>query len=197
MIPTQTDPSATLQLTHLLGSGNERLCWVHPTEPSKCIKTVKPGVVGRYQNDLDFHYYQQLKARGIGGPHIPVVFGWVETNQGRGLVEERIVGPGGAGPLSISRALESGFLSRERAYKLIEEAFSWFITHSVVVSDCNPEHFVLRQNDSGREVLAVVDGLGGRYLDFRYRLRNRFFWYARRKSRKTWQQLQEMVFPAK
>jgi len=194
MTPILADSPSTLRLTELLGSGNERLCWEHPTEPSKCVKTVKPGVVGRRQNDTDFHYYQLIRERGISSPHIPVVFGWVETDQGKGLVVERITDADNDAPLSVARALQEGRLSPERARKLIDEAFSWFVAHSVVVSDCNPEHLVLRQDSAGHDILAVVDGLGGRYMDLRYRLRNIFFWYARRKSKKTWRELHDVIF---
>ncbi|MCK5875597.1 MAG: hypothetical protein KAG82_12950 [Alcanivoracaceae bacterium] len=196
MTPTSADPSSALRLSRILGSGNERLCWEHPFDSSMCVKTVRPGVTGRGQNDLDFHYYQLLRARGIGGPRIPAVAGWVETDQGRGLLVERVSGPDGASPMSVSRALQEGRLSPDQAVKLIDEAFTWFIAHSVVVSDCNPEHLVLRQDSTGKDILAVVDGLGGRHRDFRYRLRNLFPWYARRKSRKTRREIMRMVFPS-
>jgi len=196
MIQTSADPPSFISLSHVLGRGNERICWAHPFDSAVCVKTVRPGVKGRGQNDLDLHYYQVLQARGIGGPRIPAVLGWVDTDQGRGLLVERVSGPDGASPVSVAKALQEGRLSPDQARKLIDEAFAWFVARAVVVSDSNPEHLVLRQDGVGKDILAVVDGLGGRHLDLRYRLRNWVPWYAKRKSRKTWRELLRMAFPA-
>ena len=196
MTLTSADSPSCLRLSQVLGKGNERICWAHPFDSSICVKTVRPGVEGRRQNDLDFHYYQFLQSRGVGGAHIPAVLGWVDTDKGRGLLVERIKGIDGGLPVSVAKALREGLISADQARRLIDDAFAWFIANSVVVSDSNPEHLVLRKNDAGEDILSVVDGLGGRHLDIRYRLRNRLLWYARRKSQKTWREILNMVFPS-
>ena len=82
-----------LNLTELIGSGNERDCFIHPDNPKYCVKVTKPGVVGRRQNEIDMAYFEVLKRRNISSPHIPACHGWVETNRGKGIVVERICRP--------------------------------------------------------------------------------------------------------
>ena len=193
MTLTPSDSPGQLRLEKLLGSGNERLCWEHPGESTMCVKTVRPGVVGRRQNDIDFDYYRFLVGRGIAGSRIPKVFGWVDTDHGKGLAVEKISGPDGGQPLSLPRVLEEGRLSVEQVTRLIDETFDWFVERAVVISDCNPEHLLLRQDEAGRDILVVVDGLGGRHIDFRYKLRKWLPWYARRKTRQTRARLFRMM----
>lgn len=175
-----------LELSELIGSGNERDCYIHPLNPRFCVKVTKPGVVGRRQNEIDMAYFALLKQRGIASPHIPICHGWVETNRGKGIVVERICRPDLTPAPSVLAAVQSGEISLAQALELMDEVFTYAVTHNVVVTDCNLEHLVLSEQPDGSRKLAIVDGLGARFLDLKFWIRTRFGAYGRMKTRKVW-----------
>jgi hypothetical protein len=178
--PHEHEPD--LVVSEMIGVGGDREVWRHPGNPSLCIKVPRPDVV-RAQNDIDLHYSQWLAQRNIASPHLTQVYGWVETNRGRGLVVELAQQPDGTPCPTLSSALLSGMITQEQGAALVDEAFDWLIAQGVIMADCGLSNFLVRLSPQGRYHLVIVDGLGARHFGFKYSLRRTFVFLARRKDR--------------
>jgi hypothetical protein len=171
-----------LVLTELIGSGGDRDVWRHPVNPALCVKVAKPSQE-RAQNDIDYDYSSYLARRRVHGPHLTRMHGWVETNRGRGLVFDLVQQPDGTPCPTLPQALRAGMLDEDAAHRLISEAFDWMIANKVVLGDCGVSNFVVRDGADGSRHLVVVDGLGARHFGFKYWIRRRLAFLARRKTR--------------
>jgi hypothetical protein len=169
-------------LSEMIGVGGDREVWRHPADPTLCIKVPRPDVT-RAQNEIDFHYSRCLAGRNIVGPHLTQVYGWAETNRGRGLVVELAQQPDGTPCPTLSAALCSGLITQEEGAALVDEAFDWLIAQGVIMADCGLSNFLVRLSPQGRYHLVIVDGLGARHFGVKYSLRRTFVFLARRKDR--------------
>ncbi|ARP89424.1 hypothetical protein CAL14_03230 [Bordetella genomosp. 9] len=176
-------PEAVLVLSEKIGSGHDRECWRHPSNPSLGIKVAKPDQE-RAQNEIDYHYGRHLARLGIAGPHLPRVHGWVQTNRGRGLVVDLMLQPDGTPCPTLPQAVRSGMISEIEAVGLIYETSEWLARHGVMLADRGLDNFVVRRSkDDGRLHLVIIDGLGTRHFDIKYWARCTFGWLERRAAR--------------
>jgi len=180
-------------LGELIGSGKERHCYAHPTNPLLCIKITQKGVIGRRQNLLDWTYYLYLKNRGINSPSVPKCYGWVSTDQGPGLLVERICRADSSPAPTLLQAINTGEISRELALKLVEASFLEMIQKNIVVVDYHPDHMLVSEDAKGQRHIVVVDGLGSRHLGLRFWLRTRIPAYGRKKTRAVWNQVNSFL----
>jgi hypothetical protein len=182
----------TFVLSEMIGEGGDRECWRHPANRSLCIKVAKPAPE-RLQNDIDFHYGKHLARRNIFGPHLTRVYGWVETNRGRGLVLELAQQPDGTPCTQLPDALRTGQLTQAEASALICEAFDWLIARNVILADYGVNNFLVRRSPLGSYHLVFVDGLGARHFGLKYWSRRVFGFLARRKTRQFRQKALRML----
>lgn len=180
---TTTKP---LTLITLIGSGNERDCYIHPDNPSYCVKVTKPGVIGRRQNEIDMAYFKLLTQRNIVSPHIPVCHGWVETNFGRGIIVDRICRTDFSPAPSVLTAVKTNLITAPEAFQLIDEVFIYAIKNNIVVTDCNLDHLILSEQTDSSFKIAIVDGLGARFMGIKFWIRTLIGTYGRLKTRKVW-----------
>lgn len=171
-----------LIVTERIGSGNDRDCWRHPLDPSRCIKIAKLEHE-RPQNAIDLHYARYLAHRGIRSWHIPRVYGWVMTNHGRGLVFELIQDPDGSPSQPLLQAFKQGKISRARAVSMVDEGFAWLIAHHVILADYGPNNLLVQRHPDGSGHLVFVDGLGARDFGIKYWMYRTFAFKAVRKAR--------------
>ncbi|VFR56367.1 hypothetical protein BRI6_0384 [plant metagenome] len=183
---TSTDRPEALNLATLIGTGNQRECWQHPLDPSLCIKVSRAGQsADLLENALELHYLQHLNTRKLTSQHLPKIHQPVATSKGHGIVVELIRGRDGQAAQTLERMLHSGAISQLEALGLITEMLHWLHKNGVIWNDVNLCNVVVAHTCAGRPYLVIVDGLGGRRYDLRYRLRCKFKflerWTARRK----------------
>ena len=185
-------PSVHLELTTLIGSGNDRHCWRHPLDDALCVKVAKPEQE-RPQNDIDYHYWCHLQKRNIRSKHMPHVHGWVSTNHGLGLVCEMIRQPDGSPSPMLLDAVMGRQISREHAVALVEQAFDWLIQYKVILADHDVDNMLVRQGRDGQHHLVFIDGLGARNFDMQYWVRRhvgfKAVWKAKEFRQRTLDQL--------
>ncbi len=177
-----TEPDAALELTELIGSGNDRECWRHPGNPQLCIKVAKPEQE-RPQNEIDAHYAKHLLKRNISGAHIPAVHGWVATNKGPGLVFDLVMDDSGQPSQTLLKSVHSGALGYAQARALIDEAFDWLIKHKVILADYGIDNLLVRRSKDGGHHLVFIDGLGARNFGWNYWLNRLLPFKAVKKAR--------------
>tara|TARA_B100000963_G_scaffold288773_1_gene258076 strand:- start:317 stop:952 length:636 start_codon:yes stop_codon:yes gene_type:complete len=157
--------------------GGNRLCFVHPDKPNRCLKVIHPGLLKKIKRNKSWYKrfrslesfddnlreqdaYNQ-KALKKADPeiwlHLAKWYGMTETNIGMASETELIINDG-----EIAETLES-YLLREGItdqIKLsIEEFQTWLKKHLILTKNLIPHNLVISQQDS-KIVIKIIDGLG-------------------------------------
>lgn len=193
-----TKSAEPLVLVDMIGAGNDRVCWRHPSDASLCIKVAKPEQE-RAQNDIDFHYGRYLARHNVIGPYLPKVHGWAQTDHGLGLVIDMVRQPDGTPSPTLANALGSGHIVSGQAAILVNEAFDWLVENRVILADFSVDNILVRRTNDGACHLVFVDGLGARNFGIQYWARRMFGFKARKKTQqcrqRTLQYLETAAFP--
>lgn len=193
--------SEVIELTpkFLLGSGNERICYVHPNNARRCIKIYhskeeifKHTRVMRQQNEMEAFYFKRLMSRNVPFVHLPKFYGWVETTQGKGLEFERVVNEDGTQSKTLVDLLEDNAISREYAQSILEQLGDYLRKYSISICDTSPDHIFIKQTESG-DIPIIIDGVGSRYNNWKLYLLSYLPFFARRKTEPLWQSLTEKI----
>lgn len=167
-----------------IGEGNERICFSYPGENDKCIKITKNKKgVRQEQSIVEMDYYDFLNKKNIPLTHLPKCYGWVTTNLGQGLVFEKIEREPEKGALSLKKALEDNIIDKKDARIMVDEVYDYLIRYGIVLADINSENFLVKINERR---LYLVDGVGGRNFDMKYKIRKRFATLSNYKTKRQW-----------
>ena len=151
-----------LSRAQLLGSGNERLCYVHPEDPSKVIKVNRKGVKGREQNRIEAVYYRNLRWWEVSFHHLPKCRGWIETSEGKGLMFDRITNADGTAPATFDEALRLGAVTEQEGRQMLKALGAYLLENSILFADVALSNIIYRQSAEGGKLI-IVDGLGSRH----------------------------------
>ena len=157
--------------------GGNRMCFVHPNNPNKCLKVVHPGLPSKIKNSKSWYKrfrsiesfddnlreqkaYDQ-KALKKDDPdmwtHLAKWYGMTETNIGMASETELITNNG-----EIAETLET-YLFREgitEEIKLaIEEFQTWLEKYLILTKNLIPHNLVISQQNE-RIIIKIIDGLG-------------------------------------
>ena len=157
--------------------GGNRLCFVHPNNPDRCLKVVHPGLLNEIKKNKSWYkrlrsiksfddnlreqqaYNQKALTKGDPGiwSHLAKWYGMTETNIGMASETELITNSG-----EIAETLEA-YLFREgitEEIKLSIENFqSWLREHLILTKNLIPHNLVLG-NENDKIVIKIIDGLG-------------------------------------
>lgn len=160
-----------LALTEKICTDSDRTCWSHPASFALCVKIDHPEIEIR-RNEIEAHYLNHLAKRGIQSKHLPSAQGWVETNQGWGLVLKLHRAPNGSPAPTLSTALRNGLLDATHAMRLVDEVLDWATSHGVLLVTMRVNKFIVcGEPAQGNAWLLINDGLGTRRLgSWGYRL---------------------------
>lgn len=170
-----------------IGVGGHRNVYVHPDNPTLCVKVLHEPwqEINRRLNDPfrlvrpRWHYDEnrselrellRLKRRlgPLHGIHFPEPYGLVETDLDEGLVVERVFDNDGQTSLTLKNYLWLYGLDKKCA-EALEVFWSFLVKHSVAVRDPMPHNLVVQQNDDERLRIVMIDGFGSSdFLPFRY-----------------------------
>lgn len=170
---------------NLLGSGNERLCYIYPQKKELCVKVNRPGVIHRSQNKIEYYYFNKLIKKNIPFTHIPNFYGKIETNFGSGLVFERIINSDQKNSERLDMALKTHSIDKKHAESILKELYSYFYRYGICIGDINTNQILLK-NIKGKIIPIVIDGLGTRRYGIKLFLLSNFKFLARRKLKKSW-----------
>lgn len=173
----KNDSEILLSKSLFLGAGGEREVYVHPKDPTKVIKIIKLNsdifklptkeAMRRNNNDTDWYYYGLIKNKLEDFNHITKLFGWVQTNMGRGLVSERIVNYDGSEPITFQDAIISQILSTELEVKLIKQLTEYLLNNKIIFADAYLTNVLLHKESKNDYKLVIIDGLGLRKRDLK------------------------------
>ena len=157
--------------------GGNRMCFVHPNNPNRCLKVIHPGSLEKIKKNRSWYkkfrslesfndnlreqeaYSQQALKKNDPDlwTHLAKWYGMTETNIGMASETELIRSNG-----EIAETLET-YLFREgmtEEIKLsIEEFQAWLEKHLLLTKNLIPHNLVLlRQNE--KIFIKIIDGLG-------------------------------------
>ena len=145
----------------LVGKGNLRSCYRHPSNPEYCIKvfhTWNKKAQVRCQRELK--YLNRYKSSSVDLQLIPNYYGTAETNVGVGYIFERIKNWDGSDSENVSDYLADNSHHNEVGL-LITEMYKTFLKKKVLVSDLHPGNILVQKKDSKSDIsLKLVDGFG-------------------------------------
>ena len=176
---------SSLDLTHakILGRGNERICYLHPFDPSKVVKISFPQK-GRDQNHIDLIYSKFLTS--VGADCAPTCYGIIQTNLGEGLVCERIVNYDGSSSLTLQESVDKEEISHGTLQHYLKALKKRIYADQIIIADISPANILFQRLSPKKSRLIIIDGLGGRHLGFKFWCYQKLFplrWY---KVRKQW-----------
>jgi len=159
-----------------IGSGVERVVYLHPVWEDIVIKINRDVPIDR--NDIDYTYLSRIETI----PVLPKMYGWVETQLGRGLMFERIHDDDGKTSLNLVEALRWERITIEEGRSLLQEALAALLKHGIILHDDeNVNNFLVQNTASGRQLI-LVDGFGPFVMTAKARLRMRFPRLGREKA---------------
>ena len=165
-MPGQPPPSSAPDPLVLSGAepfarGNKRHCYVHPADPSLCVKVAARADSGEChaQQKLDLEDHALLKRRGSAAlfDRIPEIAGVVDTDLGPGIVMRIYRDADGR----ISRTLAA--VVRERGLtpclaRAIDELKQWQRQQRLLTRDTGPHNVLAVRLGDDDWTLAIVEG---------------------------------------
>lgn len=156
LLKDQSDPL-------VVGVGHHRTCYIHPKDPSKCIKVVhNPCEHATEEIERELAYYKHLSKYLRDWRGIPKYYGEVETNLGKGYVYDRIIDYDGR-PSQTMQKRYAGELAPDlklELEKLVKDLEKYIGDNRIVTMSIKPYN-VLCHRLSETEVFPVIcDNLG-------------------------------------
>lgn len=177
-----------LRESDMIGTGNERHCYIHPENNDLCIKINKNKYIHRNQNKLEQYYFKQLIKRKAPFDHIAGYYGTVNTNKGEGLVFEYIKNEDGSPCNSIVDEVFANRITKEKLYNLLDDLRNHYIEHWISIGDVNTDQIKVQFRKNNVR-LVLVDGLGTRRAGLKLLMVAKIPFFARRKTGKNWKKL--------
>jgi hypothetical protein len=166
-----------------IGSGQERVCYLHPDDETRVVKIQKGATDTQTRRELAL--YASLARRGMRNfEHIPQFYGEVKTNLGAGFVVDCITDYDGDLSKSLWWHFERGYpVSEFTSY--LEDLRRYLLENQVVFSvDMGRYNILFQKLSPERARLVIIDGLGNHtainWLD-------NIDFFARRKIQRRWQ----------
>lgn len=169
-----------LSETLILGKGISKTVYAHPEDSALCVKII-------HNDNHDWRRERSFRAmrkrRGLADGAIPVYYGPVETTLGEGLLFECIRDFDGKVSATLAETLESGVPFAGETLPALRRAI---MEDRVILSDPNPDNFLVQRISPDTFRLRAIDGLGTHaaiplmyWFDFMARRYIRNFWNSR------------------
>jgi len=162
-----------------LYEGNNRVCYLHPRDPSLLVKIIKPSAephalrrrTRKFQRrllplrhydiqDREIRAYRVLLRRV--GPEvetfIPPVHGMVQSDLGPCLVTDFVRGADGAPGIALPDLIRQGYDAE--AMESVERLRRFVLDKGVAACDFSPPNVVFARNAAGMLEAKLVDGFG-------------------------------------
>ncbi|MGC3874662.1 YrbL family protein [Halomonas sp. GXIMD04776] len=150
-----------LQDDQLIGRGTERYCYRHPQDPTRCVKVAHNFKNNKQQNQKDYEYFSVLARRGIDWSHLPRCYGWVETDQGEGLVFDLLQDGQGIPLPRLDILLDNGQLDGEMIAGPLAQLRDYLYANQIFTSDLRASNIVCSLEKTPPH-LFLIDGIGDR-----------------------------------
>ncbi|WP_322891967.1 MULTISPECIES: YrbL family protein [unclassified Yoonia] len=173
-----------LQSSDIVAKGVQRAVYLHPLDPTKLIKVLRPAITmprrtnfngimdrllpGTRLRQIRKEYAEYLRVM-LNHPepdfHAPIahMFGFTPTSEGLGCITERVMQPDGRIGETLGAKAKAGTLAPLHV-DLLNDTIARIYANDIRASDMNPNNFVFGQRDNGTgpgpEECVLVDGFG-------------------------------------
>ena len=144
-----------------IGSGGHQATYIHPIDPTKCIK------IPYIQDDGDVRkemHYRQVCAKKLAKSRLVTeFFGTVDTNLGLGYVFERVFDYNGKTSRDMKKFLPKTRPDTEtlhRIWTILLTFKSDFLRESIAIVDTDIENFMVQEPSRGVFRVRIVDNIG-------------------------------------
>ena len=144
-----------------IGSGGHQATYIHPIDPTKCIK------IPYIQDDGDVRkemHYRQVCAKKLAKSRLVTeFFGTVDTNLGLGYVFERVFDYNGKTSRDMKKFLPKTRPDTEtlhRIWTILLTFKSDFLRESIAIVDTDIENFMVQEPSPGVYRVRIVDNIG-------------------------------------
>lgn len=174
----------------LLGKGGHQAAYIHPADPSKCVKIAFDPNDGDVKKELR---YRRICADKLSRSKLVTKFyGKVDTDKGVGLVFERVTDFDGSRSLDLKDYLSAATTIEAiaRSQALLLEFRRDFLTEGIAIVDTDITNFMVQRLSPTESQMRIVDNIGTPVLI-------PLVYYseliARRKARRVWNKLAEWL----
>ena len=151
----------TLSDDFFIGMGGRQKTFIHPLDPSKCVKIAYSGNI----RDVE----KELRYRRICADHlknsllITKYFGTVQTNFGTGHVYERVRDYDGNTSKDLGvflRDADAGKIPLQTVENVLMKFKEDFLRECIVTVDRNTANFMVQESPKGVYQVRIVDNIG-------------------------------------
>ncbi len=145
----------------LVGKGLHREVFVHPDDPSKCIKIDVAGHGAEAAREAA--YYRVLRKRGVPFTMLAGYHGYVDTDRGEGTVFDLIRDADGQVSRTLEYYLEDADELERNLDGLLEalpRLHAYLLEWKVLTMNIKPKNLVYAKGCDGEGRLVVVDNIG-------------------------------------
>ena len=170
----------------LLGKGGHQAAYIHPDDPSKCVKIAFDPDDGDVKKEL--RYRRICADKLLRSKLVTKYYGKVETDKGVGLVFERVIDFDGSSSLDLKDYLSAVSTAEEidRSRALLMDFRRDFLSEGIAIVDTDITNFMVQRLSPTETQMRIVDNIGTPVLI------PLVYWsemIARRKARRVWNRL--------
>ena len=170
----------------MLGAGGHQAAYIHPADPSKCVKIAFDPNDGDVKKELR---YRRICADKLSRSKLVTkYYGEVETDKGRGLVFERVMNFDGASSLDLKDYLSAVSTAEEvdQSRALLMDFRKDFLEEGIAIVDTDITNFMVQRLSPTETQMRIVDNIGTPVL---IPLVYYSDYIARRKARRVWNRI--------
>lgn len=167
---------------HVIGRGDERICYQHPDDPARCVKLSRRAKAKQTRREL--RYFRRLQRQGVPFTLIPDFFGVVKDTDVIGIEQQLILDDQGKLPPNVAQYLTTSLTSQqaERFWAGLAALKTYLLTYNVVPCDLVMSNLLVIERAKATTIM-LIDGLGASEL---IPLPEYLPWLGRRKIRRKW-----------
>ena len=173
-----------------MGAGGHQAAYIHPDDPSKCVKIAFDPEDGDVKKEL--RYRRMCADKLSRSKLVTKYYGTVETNKGAGLVFERVTDFDGASSLDLKDYLSAVSTAEEidQSRALLMDFRRDFLSEGIAIVDTDITNFMVQRLSPTESQMRIVDNIGTPVLI------PLVYWsemIARRKARRVWNRLADWL----
>ena len=167
-----------------IGAGGHQATYIHPIDPSKCIKIPHTPDDGDVKKEL--RYRRICKEKLENSKLVTKYYGFVETNQGLGYVFERVLDLNGQTSKDLKDFLPNDKPTPDELKiikKLLMDFKNDFLREKIAIVDTDITNFMVQQVAPDRYQMRIVDNIGTPvaiplvyYFDFAASWKSKKYW---------------------
>lgn len=174
----------------LLGAGGHQATYIHPDDPSKCVKIAFDPEDGDVKKEL--RYRRMCADKLARSKLVTKYYGTVETDKGVGLIFERVTDFDGASSLDLKDYLSQASTVEDikKSQALLLDFRKDFLDEGIAIVDTDITNFMVQRLSPTAIQMRIVDNIGTPVLI------PLVYWsdlIARRKARRVWNRLADWL----